>query len=84
MKNIYVVALCLACAACAQMQAKEFNRGSETQQKYDRDAYECERDARNLHANDCDQMDMFERCMQSHGYAAVPGTGNKGLCARVF
>lgn len=82
MKQLAIIMLCLACAACGQMEVKKYE--PEGKQAFARDQYECERDARGLNADACTQMDMYEKCMQSKGYRPIQGTGNKGLCEKVF
>lgn len=84
MKKIAIIMLCLACAACGPMEVRSYSPGTADQKQFAKDDYECERDARGLRANDCEQMDMYEKCMQSKGYQPIQGTGNKGLCAKVF
>lgn len=76
MKIIIVTILCLICAACAQPSPAAFSRGEVDQKQFDRDHYECERDARNIRGDNCDQMDMFETCMKSKGYVPIPDSAN--------
>jgi hypothetical protein len=82
MNKAAIIVACLAISACAQMESRQYSPGGADKKQFARDEYECERDARSLRANDCEQMDMFEKCMTSKGYSAIPGTGNKGMCAR--
>lgn len=76
MKKIIVIVLGLTCAACALPSPAQFSRGNVDQKQFDREHYECERDARNIMGGNCDQMDMFETCMKSKGYTPIPGTAN--------
>lgn len=74
MKIIIVTILCLICAACALPSPAQFSRGDVDQKQYVKDDYECERDARNIIGGNCEQMDLFETCMKSKGYAPIPGS----------
>lgn len=79
MKMILVVVMCLVCAACTLPNPAKFSLGEVDQKQFDREHYECERDARNIRGDNCAQMNMLETCMKSKGYAPIPGTANKGL-----
>lgn len=83
MKNIIFLGLTVALlAGCAQSPA-EFSPGDNPKQ-YRIDEYECERDARSIRGDACDQMATYEKCMRAKGYAEIPGSAKKGLCAQVF
>lgn len=83
MKTLIALSAAMLLSACA-MSPPKFAPGAD-QKQFARDDYECERDARGLpNADSCGQMDMYERCMKVRGYEPIAGSGNKGLCARVF
>lgn len=84
MKAIIVACLSLMVTACMPSPAV-FSPGNVDRNLFNRDDYECERDARSLpNADACAQMSMYERCMKVRGYEPTPGSGNKGLCAQPF
>lgn len=56
-----------------------FDQGKASPQQFAKDNYECERDAKMIQGGDCRQMNMYESCMSSKGYQAIPGTAQKGL-----
>lgn len=70
-------------SGCATPTAASFAPGQDRKQ-FNRDEYECERDARSVRGDSCTQIEVFEKCMRSKGYAEIPGSAAKGLCARVF
>ncbi|OGT02860.1 MAG: hypothetical protein A2143_05875 [Gallionellales bacterium RBG_16_57_15] len=76
MKKFTVIVLSLVCAACALPNPAEFSRGDVDQKQFDRDDYECARDARSINGGNCDQMDLFEQCMKSKGYVPIPDSAN--------
>ena len=80
MKTVITLSVAALLSACGSLSPSKFSPGQADTKQFDRDGYECERDARSLRANDCDQMDMYEKCMASKGYQAIQGTANKGLC----
>lgn len=84
MNKIVITILSLVCIACAQPSPAEFSRGNVEQKQFDRERYECERDARNINGGNCDQMDMYETCMKSKGYAPIPDSAHKGMCTQLF
>ena len=79
MKMVLVVILGLVCTACALPGPAKFSRGEVDQKQFDREAYECERDARNIRGDNCAQMTLYETCMKSKGYTVIPDTAHKGL-----
>ena len=85
MKRIIILALLLLLAGCAQPSPPYYmtREGGSLLQR-DRDSYECERDARSIPGNACTQIDMYKTCMQSKGYEPQPGSGNAGMCGRIF
>jgi len=76
MKNIVIIVIGLICTACALPSPAQFSRGNVDQKQYVKDDYECERDARNIRGGNCDQMDLFEKCMMAKGYAPIPGSAS--------
>lgn len=85
MKKLLATLAALLSAGCAQMSPAIFERGSVDQKQFAKDAYECERDARSIQrSGDCGEMEMYETCMRSKGYKEVPGSAQKGLCAKIF
>lgn len=78
---ITVSATLLLCA-CASPMPAAFSQGSATQQQFAADIYQCELDARSIPGGDCRQMNLYESCMTSKGYQAIPGTANKGSACR--
>lgn len=83
MKMLPVIAL-LALAGCTASPAR-FDRGSTDAAQFERERYECERDAKGIRrADTCDELEMYERCMRSKGYKEIPDSASKGLCTRVF
>lgn len=79
----YLPLLFVFIAGCATPTAASFDHGQDRKQ-FDRDEYECERDARSVRGDSCTQIEVFEKCMRAKGYAEIPGSASKGLCARVF
>jgi hypothetical protein len=54
------------------LQTASFKQGKASNEQYSKDEYQCELDARSLEkATDREQMQMFEKCMESKGYEAV-------------
>jgi hypothetical protein len=84
MKIVMVVMLGLVCTSCALPSPAKFSRGEVDQKQFDREAYECERDARNIRGDSCTQMDLYETCMRSKGYTEIPNSAEKGLCTKVL
>lgn len=79
MKRLFTAACCLLLAACA-MNPAQFSPGDADPKQFSRDEYECERDARSIRGDSCDQMLIFERCMRSKGYAEIKGTARRSAC----
>jgi hypothetical protein len=61
-----IIALSIIASGCT-LSAAEFKQGPDAKQ-FDRDDYECERDARNIRGTVIEQMRLYERCMLSKGY----------------
>lgn len=66
-------------SGCALPSPAMFEPGAD-ERKFDRELYECERDARMIRGSDCDQMNLFESCMRSKGYLEIKGSAKKGMC----
>lgn len=81
MKYLFIATLLLA--GCAAPSPASFEPGSD-QKQFSRDSYDCERDARMIRGDACDQIGMYETCMRSKGYVEVKGSAKKGICAQVF
>lgn len=79
MRITFVVLLSLVFTACALPGPAKFSRGEVDQKQFDRDSYECERDARSIRGDNCAQMNLFETCMKAKGYTAIQNTAHKGL-----
>lgn len=80
-KALGAYAVILGLAGCAQPTPPYYMTppGGSILQR-DRDAYECERDARLTPGNACSQIDMYKTCMASKGYKPQPESGNPGMC----
>lgn len=84
MNKILTILICVSLSACAQTEAVKFaSKGADSKQQ-DMDEYLCERDARQTPGGTCVQVEMYEKCMAARGYTPIPGSGNKGMCAKIF
>lgn len=81
--RIILISAFIALSGCAVPSPAKFSPGPD-QSKYSQDDYECERDARSIRGDACDQMDMFEKCMRAKGYTEIKGSAKKGMCATLF
>lgn len=65
MKHHFLIVAILA-SGCT-LTAAEFRQGSDEKQ-FNRDMYECERDARSIRGTVIEQLRLYESCMLSKGY----------------
>jgi hypothetical protein len=79
-----IIPIAALLVGCAAPQPPYYTKLGVPQQQIDRDAYECERDARMVRGDACTQIHMYEACMRSKGYSPQSGTGNIGMCRQVF
>lgn len=75
MKILPVLAITAIAAGCAPMTTATFSRGQTDPAVFARQQYECDRDARIIMGTNTQQMDLYESCMRSRGYAqTAPGS----------
>ncbi len=69
MRSLLLAAIALSLAACAP--PLRWTKPGATQQEFDLDSYNCERDAQIAYPDLFDNLardDMSERCMEAHGW----------------
>jgi hypothetical protein len=74
MKAIGAGLLLVALTGCTSMPP-DYQRADTSKQQKEADAYQCELDSRKINGDACDQMSMYQKCMEIHGYTAIKGTG---------
>jgi hypothetical protein len=84
MKNMLIMMLaCAACAACVPPQPLSFEKTEISPEQVAQDQAECEFSARRQ-PDSCMQMQIYEQCMTSKRYAAIPGSADRGTCGATF
>ena len=79
--SLLISAVVLLCS-CATPMPAALDQGGASPQQFAKDNYACERDAKSINGGDCRQMNLYESCMASKGYQAIPGTAAKGSACR--
>lgn len=82
MKLLFIISMTAMLISCASPMPSAFDQGGASPQRFATDNYECERDAKSINGGDCRQMTLYESCMASKGYQAIPGTAAKGSACR--
>lgn len=78
--RIIVLFIAAAMAGCAGPKRMDFDQGSASKKQFNRDHYECARDALSFPGRTNVQFCLYQRCMEAAGYEPEKKADNEGTC----